>query len=34
MLLNQALEYIAQHRTGVVIMVAVLFLTLWLRNRR
>ena len=34
MLLNQALEYITQHRTGVVIMVAVLFLTLWLRNRR
>ena len=33
-LLGQALEYIAQHRTGVIIMVAVMFLTLWLRNRR
>jgi hypothetical protein len=33
-LLDQALQYIAQHRTGVIIMVAVMFLTLWLRNRR
>jgi hypothetical protein len=33
-LLGQALDYIAQHRTGVIIMVAVMFLTLWLRNRR
>jgi hypothetical protein len=32
--LNQALEWFAQHRTGAIIMVAVLFLTLWLRNRR
>jgi len=33
-LLGQALDYIAQHRTGVIIMVAVLFVTLWYRNRR
>ncbi len=32
--LQQALEWISQHRTGVVIMVAVMFLTLWLKNRR
>jgi hypothetical protein len=34
LLLEQALGYIAQHRTGFTIMVVVLFLTLWLRNRR
>jgi hypothetical protein len=33
LLLDQALEYIAQHRTGVIIMVAVLFVTLWLKRR-
>jgi hypothetical protein len=32
--INQALEWISQHRTGVIIMVAVMFLTLWYRNRR
>jgi hypothetical protein len=32
--IHQALEWISQHRTGVVIMVAVMFLTLWLKNRR
>ena len=33
MLLGQALEWIAQHRTGMVILVVVMFLTLWLRRR-
>ncbi len=32
--LQQALEWISQHRTGVTIMVIVMFLTLWLKNRR
>jgi hypothetical protein len=32
--LTQALEWIGQHRMGVIIMVAVLFVTLWYRNRR
>jgi hypothetical protein len=30
--IEQALEWIGQHRTGVVILVAVLFVTLWLRR--
>lgn len=33
MLIGQALEWIAQNRVGVVIMVGVAFLTLWLRQR-
>lgn len=32
--IHQALEYIAQHRTGFVILVVVMFLTLWLRKRK
>lgn len=34
MLLEPALAYIAEHRTGFIIMVAVLFITLWYRGRR
>ncbi|PZW46878.1 hypothetical protein C8P66_108158 [Humitalea rosea] len=34
MLLDQALEWIAQNRTGMVILVSVMMITLWLRRRR
>ena len=32
--IEQALEWISQNRTGVIIMVGVAFLTLWFRNKR
>ena len=31
--IEQALTWIAEHRTGVIIMVAVMMITLWIRRR-
>lgn len=31
--LEQALDWIAQHRTGVIILVAVMMVTIWVRRR-
>lgn len=32
--IQQLLEWISEHRTGVIIMVAVMFITLWVKNRK
>jgi hypothetical protein len=33
MLLEQALGWVAQNRTGVIILVAVMMVTIWVRRR-
>jgi len=34
MLLQPTLDWIAQNRTGMIILVCVMVITLWLRRRR
>jgi hypothetical protein len=32
-MLPDALQWIAEHRTGMIILVGVMFITMWLRRR-